>query len=95
MNCPECGSPTEIIDTQKYETVVWRRRRCSTHNHRFNTHETVVEAAQNARTKKQPEPQPKPEQTKVTPLPVRNPRKRIEDLREYLEQEREDIDDRC
>lgn len=89
MNCPKCGKKTEIINTQKYETVVWRRRRCED-NHRFNTHETVIESEKKAKTK---QPEPKSKGAEVTPLPVRNTRKQIENLREYLESKREDTDD--
>ena len=96
MNCPECGGKTEIIDTQKYDTVVWRRRRCES-NHRFNTHETVIDIGQKARTKAPKQEQPKPPKSepkpKVVLLPVRNTRKQIQDLREYLESRRENSDD--
>ena len=84
MNCSKCGGKTEIIDTEKYSMYVWRRRRCYDCNHRANTHENFVEDQKVARTKK-------PKEQK--PTPPSNPRKRIEELRESLEVEREDIDD--
>lgn len=87
--CPKCSKKTEIIDTQKYETVVWRRRRCED-NHRFNTHETVIEN-EPKKIRKQPEPKPKVK-AEVATLPIRNTRKQIQDLRDYLESKREDTD---
>ena len=88
MNCQKCNGKTEIIDTEKFSMYVWRRRQCLKCRFRMNTHENFVEDVKAARTKKKPEP-------KVEPLPVRNTRKQIEDLREYLERRREDSDDRC
>jgi hypothetical protein len=82
MNCVKCGKKTEIINTHKYETVVWRRRRCED-NHRFNTHESFVEDTKKSKTTK-----PLEAMAPVQPLLVRNPRKQIEDIKEYLEYRR-------
>lgn len=93
MNCQKCGGKTEIIDTEKFSMYVWRRRRCLSCNHRMNTHENFVDDVKVSRTKKTKE-----DQTNVTPLPVRNPRKQVETLREYFEYNRkedEDSDGRC
>lgn len=80
MNCQKCGGKTEIIDTEKFSMFVWRRRRCLQCNHRMNTHENFVEDEKVARTKK-----PKKKPQKVEPLPVRNVRRQIENLQEYIE----------
>jgi len=91
MNCTKCGMPTEVVDTEKFSMYVWRRRRCLKCKHRMSTHENFVEDKKVARTKQKPKKEAAP-----TPLPVRNVRKQIENIREYLEhrkREREDTDD--
>lgn len=107
MNCTKCGSATVVIDTEKFSMSVWRRRRCVKCKFRFNTQENLAEDVQNYRGRKpQAQPQPTVQKPKlkvvtppaapVEPLPVRNTRKQIEDIREYLElrkREREDTDD--
>ena len=85
MKCQKCGGNTEIIDTEKFSMYVWRRRRCYGCNHRANTHENFVEDTKVARTKKKPE--------KVEPLSVRNPRAQIENIKEYLQYRRVQIED--
>lgn len=91
MNCTKCGGATVVIDTEKFSMYVWRRRRCLKCDYRKNTHENFVDDTKVARTKapraKQPvlEEQPTAE---VQPLPVRNTRKQIEDIKEYLEYRR-------
>ena len=110
MKCTQCGGATEVVDTQKYDTLVWRRRRCTEVNcdFRFSTHETFVETKQVARLpgrprlqrEPKPEPEPKPTKPNITALPVVNKRRLIESLREELERKRrdecdEDIDSRC
>lgn len=51
MKCVSCGEKTEIVDTQKFDTVVWRKRRCLVCKHAVCTHETVVEVDQWSRVK--------------------------------------------
>jgi len=82
VNCLECGGGTEVIDTQKFPSYVWRKRRCLKCGCRVNTHENFADDTRGARVKK------KVEEPNVEPLPVRNPRKQIEDIREYLEYRR-------
>lgn len=86
MNCTKCGKPTEVIDTEKFSMYVWRRRRCLKCNYRMNTHENFVDDTKVARTKA---PRAKQPTAEVQPLPVRNTRKQIEDIKEYLEYRRE------
>ena len=91
MNCTKCGTPTEVIDTEKFSMYVWRRRRCLKCNYRMNTHENFVDDTKVARTKAPKEKQPVPKEqptAEVQPLPVRNTRKQIEDIKEYLEYRR-------
>lgn len=101
MKCVSCGEKTEIIDTQKFDTVVWRRRRCMTCDHRVNTHETIVETEQNSRVVIRPEKPdiakrvlvPRERPLPVTAAPVMaqkkiSPRTRIEELRAALERKR-------
>lgn len=97
MKCTACGSSTEIIDTQKYDTFVWRRRRCTQCNHRANTHETVVESKQNSRVLRsskteQPAPKPKterklklvakPSHSPQPAAPAKTARQLLEEIRE-------------
>jgi len=42
MTCPNCKKETEIYNTRKQDTVVWRRRRCLICKFRFSTHERMV-----------------------------------------------------
>lgn len=51
MKCVSCGGKTEIVDTQKFDTLVWRKRRCLSCKHSVCTHETVVEVEQEWRVK--------------------------------------------
>lgn len=104
MNCQKCGGKTEIVDTEKYSMFVWRRRRCMSCGFRMSTHENFVDDGKTYRTKTKRAPKPKDEQPKpkaapkpkaesapkIEPLPVRNVRKQIEDLREYLEHRKRD-----
>lgn len=96
MKCMECGYATEVIETQKFDEFVWRRRRCVKCDHRFSTHEKFVETAQVTRIKPKAEGpriirrEAKPEQANVTELPVVNKRRLIESLREELEKKRRD-----
>lgn len=82
MNCLECGGATEVLDTEKFPLYVWRKRRCLKCNHRMITHENFAHDVKTSRTKKVIEEQPVVE---VQPLPVRNVRTQIEDIKEYLE----------
>lgn len=63
MKC-KCGGETEVIDTRKFDTVVWRRRSCLKCGLRVNTHETVIE-----KTDKRMQEQPK---AVVIPLPKKS-----------------------
>lgn len=64
MKCVACGGETEVIDSQKFDTVVWRKRRCLACKQAVTTHETVVEETQQSRTgdrvRTRPEPRPAP-----------------------------------
>lgn len=97
MKCTDCGAGTEIIDTQKYDTFVWRRRRCPKCNHRMNTHETVVESKQNSRVLRSPkaeQPAPKRKAERklklvATPPPKPQPAAVIKSTRQLLEEIRD------
>jgi transcriptional regulator NrdR family protein len=44
MNCPDCNSPTKVIDTAKLRNAVFRTRRCKNpHCARFITTEERIE----------------------------------------------------
>lgn len=75
MKCPDCKSATEIVDTQKFDTVVWRRRRCLSCKGRFSTHEVQVEEKQKSRVVLQPEKaEPKPKVVNLLPRPTPKPK---------------------
>ena len=110
MKCMQCSYATEVIETQKFDDFVWRRRRCMKCDHRFSTHEKFVETAQTTRISTKPKVEQgkpkiirrelKPKETNVATLPVVNKRRLIESLREELERKKweecnEDTDDRC
>ena len=98
----ECDGPTEVIETQKFDTFVWRRRRCMKCDHRFSTHEMFVNTTQTTRISTKPkterdgpriirkEAKPKTPKQNITELPVVNKRRLIESLREELERKRRD-----
>lgn len=98
MNCLQCGGRTEVVDTERFSMHVWRRRRCLACNHRMNTHENFVNDDKNSRTQKPRAKVTKPPKevkavAPVQPLPVRNPRRQIENIKEYLQYRRVSDDD--
>lgn len=44
LDCPECGSPTDVMDSRPRSGEIRRRRRCK-NGHRFSTKEIVITAA--------------------------------------------------
>jgi transcriptional regulator NrdR family protein len=97
----ECGYATEVIETQKFDDFVWRRRRCIKCDHRFSTHEKFADTAQTTRLSTKPKPDQKPKvirrvitvpKNNITKLPVVNKRRLIESLREELERKNRECD---
>lgn len=43
MLCPECGSPSEVIETRPFRQVFLRRRRRCTRGHPFSSYEVTEE----------------------------------------------------
>ena len=41
MNCPQCGSKTDVVDSRKKQQTVIRRRVCKC-GYRFTTNEVIV-----------------------------------------------------
>ena len=100
MKCMKCGHATEVIETQKFDDFVWRRRRCIKCDHRFSTHEKFADTAQTTRMSIKPKEDDgkpriirreiKPKQPNITTLPVVNKRRLIESLREELQRKKRD-----
>lgn len=42
LSCPDCGSPTAVIDSRDYESYLRRRRLCKSCRKRFTTYEKVA-----------------------------------------------------
>lgn len=93
MKCTVCGAATQIIDTQKFDTLVWRRRRCIKCSHRMNTHETPVETKQNSRVTRHvlsDLPPPPPAKLKKPLIaPSKQPAAVMKSTRQLLEELRE------
>lgn len=41
MKCPQCESPSDVVDSRKLDPTIRRRRQCR-EGHRFTTEETLV-----------------------------------------------------
>lgn len=52
MRCPQCGKPSEVLETRIRSEYVYRRYECF-NNHRFTTREVVVPSREEKRDAKQ------------------------------------------
>lgn len=42
LSCPDCGSPTAVVDSRDYNSYLRRRRLCKSCRKRFTTYEKIA-----------------------------------------------------
>lgn len=83
MRCRSCGSSSKVIDVEKAQESVRRRRECTACGDRWNTMEQVLGAVVKQVLK------PSPEQAK--PAPSARQLQAVRDLSEIFDEDLDDI----